>query len=183
MKPRRIPFACVCIIAVAAVAVIALAGCTSSQSSSASSTSGASQGGSSSVSSDSASSASSSSDVVEVLDGNLAYTVYLDFSAGTGYVWECAFVEESPSCSISDERDVDMSGDKDLAGGPMCHEVVVWAKEPGQATLECKLVRPWENSEPAEVQRFVFEVDAQGQMHFDEANSNFVNPPEVMNLS
>ena len=167
---------CVFAIALAAVAAVALAGCASSQSSSASS-------GSSSSASSSADSSTSSSGQIEVLDGNLAATVSLDYSAGTGYMWECKFVEESPACSITEERDVSKSSDDRLAGGPMVHEVDVWAREPGTATLECKLLRPWEEGDPAEVQTYVFEVDGTGQLHFDEAHSSFENPPEFMTLS
>ena len=112
-----------------------------------------------------------------VLDAEGAMEVALDYSAGTGYAWECE-LEPEGVLSIADEWSADMSEDEPIDGGPMRDYVLLRAVEPGKATLTCELVRSWEEEDPVETQVYVFEVDDALQITFMRDESDYVIEPE-----
>lgn len=124
----------------------------------------------------SASSQSGKRERVYYLDGDETFVLYLDYSAGTGYEWECSADPDSV-LTVSEPQTEDMAKGEPIDGGPLRDSVVVSSKNPGKATVTCKLVRSWEDSPAAETQTFVFEVDEDLQMKFIRQESNFVNEP------
>lgn len=110
------------------------------------------------------------------LDGDETFVLYLDYSAGTGYEWVCTADPDSV-LAVGEPQTEDMAKGEPIDGGPMRDSVIVSSKNPGKATVTCKLVRSWEDGPAAETQTFVFEVDEDLQMKFIRQESNYVNEP------
>ena len=122
---------------------------------------------------------SSSSDDVVVLDAEGVVSVSLDYNAGTSYEWRCTLSGDEDALWITDEGDKDLAEGQHIDGGPLQHWVTMRAANPGTAVLTCELVRPWEKDvEPAETQVYVFSVDENLQIDFDDTESTFENWPE-----
>ncbi len=129
-----------------------------------------------------AGSSSSPASSIEVLGAEGVTSVVLDYNAGTGFEWQCT-VEPEGVLGIAYEDDISASGNDEakepITGGPMQHVVTLRASNPGQATLACNLVRPWEtDAEPAETQTFVFTVDSNLQIRFESDQSTYQHTPE-----
>ena len=134
-------------------------------------------------SSDSSQKSESSSGDVEILDNQGGVEVYLDYYAGTGYEWECS-IDPEGVLGIARQETMDTSKDKNITGGSLRDVVTLIANSPGTAALTCELKRPWETGvEPAEVQTFVFTVDSDLQIDFDEKASDFAVPPAQISFS
>lgn len=114
---------------------------------------------------------------IEVVDGEGAVEVALDYNAGTGFEWECT-LEPEGVLMMADQWTEDMADDELIAGGPLRDYVLLRAVAPGTATLTCTLARSWEDGEHAETQTYVFEVDDNLQIVFLDDESDYVNEPE-----
>ena len=112
------------------------------------------------------------------LDNEGVMMVPLDYSAGTGFGWQCELSGDKDALFIADEYDEDLAKDEHIDGGPLRHWVTLRASAPGSATLTCNLVRPWEDGEPAETQVYVFDVNADLQILFEAEHSTYTHEPE-----
>ncbi|MBQ9001098.1 MAG: protease inhibitor I42 family protein [Eggerthellaceae bacterium] len=121
---------------------------------------------------------SAESSNVQIAGGEGIVSVALDYSAGTGFEWDCVVSDDDPVLSIVDEGDQGLSDDETTTGGPLRHWVTLRAVAPGHDVLVCQLVRPWEDGEPAEVQTFDFTVDSNLQITFNAEASSYRNEPE-----
>lgn len=134
------------------------------------------QNPSSSSNNSSAEEASSGEEVL--LDAEGVFIIALDYNAGTGYEWVCRVEPEGPFFIQSQDTESTETSKEPISGGGLRDYVTVRAAEPGKATLTCELIRPWEDSEPAEVQTFVFDVNKTLDMHFIAEESNYTTEPE-----
>ena len=150
-KPLRIVLA---LAAICALATCALAGCTGSQST-----------------------PSGSSGTTVSLDGEGIISVPLDYSAGTGFEWQCSLPEGDDVLSITEEWDENLAEGEDVDGGPLRHWVTMRATNPGATTLTCELVRPGKDGEHGETQTYYFTVDDNLQITFHTKDSNYTLDP------
>lgn len=120
-----------------------------------------------------------------VLDGNILVEIALDYSSGTGFEWTCTVDDESVLGLGDSWTDSASDTDEPVSGGPIRDHFLLWSVGPGTATVTCELVRPWEDSEPAETVTYVFSVDENQQITYlpDESDIGSQNPPEFVSLS
>jgi predicted secreted protein len=162
----KLVFAALMVLAVAAA--LALVACSSSASSSASSASTASSASSGATSSVSASStATGSEDVVNIA---------LDYSAGTGYEWQCAVEPDGVVKEVGKETE-DLAKGQNTAGGSLRDIYTFRAVAPGEVVITFKLERPWEEGEAAEEQVYAFTVSSDLKMVLNPYKSDFENEP------
>ena len=169
-------------LAMVAIAALALAACASTSSSSASSASGSS--GSSSASSSAASSdtASQSSSDVDVLDASDTVYISLDYSAGTGYQWECTADQEGVLEQV--DKTTENRAEEGVVGGTLRDTFTFRAQSPGEVVLTFNLVRPWEkDAQPAETQVYAFTVTKFSEVNLDRDKSDFKLEPEWITYS
>ncbi len=120
---------------------------------------------------------SSSTDDIVVIGGEGIISVPLDYSAGTGFEWQCSLPEDNDALWITEEWDEDLAKDEVIDGGPLRHWVTMRAANPGTTTLTCELVRPWEGGEHGGTQTYNFTVDTNLQITFNAENSSYVLDP------
>jgi predicted secreted protein len=109
-------------------------------------------------------------------------SVALDYSAGTGYEWQCTLSGDEDALTVVKETDEDLAKDENIDGGPLQHQVTMKAAHPGTTVLTCELVRPWEKDvEPAETQVYNFTVDDNLQITFNAGKSTYTNDPVFSN--
>lgn len=118
-----------------------------------------------------------SSGSIVTLDAEGVVSVPLDYSAGTGFEWQCTLPEDDHTLTITSEGDEDLAADEQIDGGPLRHWVTLRAANPGTTTLTCELARPWEDGKPAEIQTYNFTVDSDLQITFNADDSDFVLDP------
>lgn len=147
------------------VALFALAGCTSQAASSGSGSSASSTSG-----------AASSSSGTTVLDAEDAVEITLDYNAGTGYQWVYAMDPEGV-VSESNKNTNNKAENSAVAGGPLSDVYTFRAVAPGEVVLTFKLVRNWEDSDPAETQIYAFTVSKDLKMTLNPYKSDFKNEP------
>lgn len=167
----RVRMMCAFALVAALIVVLGLAGCSSEPTDN--------------PSADTSSSSDTNPDNMYVLDGDIAVELLLDYSAGTGFEWVVT-VDDQSVVTIADQWTEDASDtDEPVSGGPLCDHVMLWAGNPGKATVTCELVRPWEDGAAMQTFTYVFEVDETGQLAFlpDESDFEGGNAPEQVTFS
>lgn len=103
-------------------------------------------------------------------------TIGLDYSAGTGYEWNCTMEPEGVVTLVSQQTE-DKAKDKEMTGGPLRELFTFRAVQPGEVVLTFDLARSWEG-DPAETQVYAFSVSDDLKMVLNPYKSNFESEPE-----
>ena len=103
--------------------------------------------------------------------------ISLDYSAGTGYEWQCTADPEG--VLVQTDKTTESRAEGNVDGGPLRDTFTFHAQSPGEVVLTFNLVRPWETDEPpAETQVYAFTVTKYSEIILNPEKSDYVLDPE-----